>query len=82
MSTRQKLLEEIEAFLKETGMAPTVFGEEAVGDRALIISLRKGRDLKLATMDRIRAFMAAKRAKRKPRPSGSSKRAPIEANAA
>ena len=73
MSTRQKLLEEIEAFLKETGMPPTVFGEEAVGDRALMISLRKGRDLKTATADKIHKFMADKReeARRKARPKRS-----------
>lgn len=61
MSTRENLLREIEEFLKQTGMSPTTFGTKAVGDRALMISLRDGRDPKLSTVDKIRSFMAKER---------------------
>lgn len=69
MTTRTQILKEIETFLKETGIAPTTFGLEATGDRALMITLRKGRDLKTATVDKIRAYMAKERAKLKSRPN-------------
>lgn len=65
MSTRDDILAEIEKFLKETGMSATKFGEDAIKDRALMLRLRtRGRDLKLATVDKIRAFMANERKKR------------------
>lgn len=63
MSLRDDLIKEIKAFLKEADMSPSTFGEEAIGDRALMITLAKGRDLKIATVERIRKFIAAERAK-------------------
>ena len=79
MSTREDLLNEIETFLTDTGMSATRFGDEAINDRALVMRLRAGRDLKLATVDKIRAFMAKQRAGdgRKPR----SKSTPAQAAA-
>ncbi len=75
MSTRDELLREIDAFLKETGMAPTIFGRDAVKDRALMISLRKGRSPTLDTVDKIRAFMAKERKKLAKRPKAAQERA-------
>ncbi len=65
MSTRKELIKEIDAFLRESGMTPTQFAV-AVGDRTLMVSLRRGRDLKLSTADKIRAYIAKERAKRFP----------------
>lgn len=59
MDMRSELMQEINAFLKRTGMSPTSFGTESIGDRTLMISLRRGRDLKLRTVEKIRAFMQA-----------------------
>lgn len=78
MSTRQELIKEIEAFLKEMGTTRTAFGEKAMGDRTLMISLHAGRDPKSSTVDKIRAYMADERkkaAKRKPDPKAAHERA-------
>lgn len=64
MSTRTQIITEIEAFLKETGMTPTSFGQEATKDRALMITLRKGRDPKASTVDKIREYIAKERTRR------------------
>ncbi len=67
MNPREELIREIKAFLKETGMAPSTFGHEAIGDRALMISLAAGRDLKSATIVRIRQYMIRSRASPRPK---------------
>ena len=65
MTLRAELIRDIEAFLKRTGMTPTRFSAEC-GDRTLMITLRaKNRDLKLSTVERIRAFMRDFDAKKK-----------------
>lgn len=48
----------ISAFLRRTGMSPSEFGERAVGDRSFWGDLRRGRSPRLATVDRVLAFMA------------------------
>lgn len=78
INERDKLLQEIETFLKAHGMYPSYFGRDAINDTALVSRLRAGGDVRLETVDRIRAFMRnhpkpAK--KRKPRPNGSAVRA-------
>lgn len=75
MSTRDELVREIEDFLDETGMTPTKFGVDATGDRALMITLRGGRDVTLATADKIRTFMVEQRKLLRKRRKGGSKRA-------
>lgn len=52
-----QLLDEIEAFLKASGMSATAFGTQALNDPAFVQDLRDGRDPKLSTADRIREFM-------------------------
>jgi len=52
------LLAKIEAFLRKTGMAPSAFGEQALGDPSLINNLRDGRELRHRTLLRVRSFMA------------------------
>jgi len=51
------LLAEIEKFLRKTGMAPSAFGGQALGDPSLINNLRDGRELRHRTLGRVRAFM-------------------------
>jgi predicted transcriptional regulator len=52
------LLTEIETVLKNTGMSPSQFGDLAVGDRSFVFDLRDGRDLRLSTVKKVRAFIA------------------------
>lgn len=60
-STQKQLLAEIEAFLRDTGMNQTTFGLETVNNGKFVPDLRKGRDPKTATVDKVRRYMARKR---------------------
>lgn len=51
------LLEKVEDFLGQTGMRETTFGRKAVSDPNLITDLRNGRELRSATVARVRALM-------------------------
>lgn len=55
------LLIEIENFLDASGMSPTAFGSEALNDPPFVSQLRQGRDVKVSTADRVRAFIQAYR---------------------
>ncbi len=69
ISSTEKLLAEIERFLTRTGMNATDFGHQAVGDVAFVHRLRAGKDTRLKTADRVRAFMESnKTVSGKPRP--------------
>lgn len=61
MSTISSLLAEIEAFLAETGMKKTVFGRAALNDGAFVKRLQDGGGVTLATVDRVRAYIAKHR---------------------
>jgi len=43
-------------------MAPSQFGDDAMGDRHLVRELREGRELRRATREKVRGFMAMYRA--------------------
>lgn len=58
-SPTDTLLLEVERFLRKTGMAPTSFGSQTVGDPNLVTNLRKGRELRFKTTLKVRAFMSA-----------------------
>lgn len=78
MTEKEKLLEEIERFLREFAMKPTVFGVKALHDTAFVSRLRDvRRDATLETAARVRKFMADYRKKdHKPaRPTGGAGRA-------
>ena len=49
---------EVEAFLGATGTKAYVFGELAVGDPSFVDRLRRGASFRLATVARVRAWMA------------------------
>lgn len=51
------LLEEIDAFICSTGIEPTRFGVNAINDGHLVKRLRAGRQPRLATIDKVRAYM-------------------------
>lgn len=52
-----ELAEEVAAFIASRDMAETTFGARAVNDPALIATLRRGRELRRDTVNRIRMFM-------------------------
>ena len=66
MTEHEKLVAEIERFLKRTGMSPSRFSADAVGQRSLMIRLRRGEGVTLATVDRLRKFMREYNVKKKP----------------
>lgn len=55
------LLSQIEAFRASNGLSEWRFGELALNDRHFIRQLREGRDIRLSTAERVRAFMAGYR---------------------
>ena len=60
----------VAAFLRRARMSPSEFGERAVGDRNFLGDLRRGRSPRLATADRVLAFIEAYRRSRKSDGSG------------
>jgi hypothetical protein len=53
------LLAEIRTFCAARGMATTRFGKEALSDPAFVSNLEAGRECRRATINKVRAFMAA-----------------------
>lgn len=51
------LLRRIERFLRATGMTPTRFGRETVGDPRFVFDLRDGREPRSATVRRVQAWL-------------------------
>ena len=56
------LIEDIEGFCALNQMSERQFGELVLNDAKLVPQLRAGRDVRMSTVARIRAFMAAYRA--------------------
>lgn len=59
--TREDLLWEIEAFLRESGMGESYFGQAAVGNSKLVARLRDGRSIEIDTANRVKEFMRQRR---------------------
>lgn len=57
MDTRKALLEEIDAFLSQTGMTKSMFGDLATNDDKFVDRLRGGSGCNIRTLDRVRTFM-------------------------
>ena len=51
------LLREVEKFLNRSQTAPTRFGREVVGDPRFVFDLRRGREPRQTTVERVRAFL-------------------------
>jgi hypothetical protein len=59
------LRDEIRLFLEETGMSSSYFGKRAAGNSELVSRLEMGRTVTLPTAERIRRFIAERRARLK-----------------
>ncbi|SEE52478.1 hypothetical protein [Bradyrhizobium lablabi] len=58
MDPTQQFISEIDAFLKRTGMTPTVFGREALKDPNFVGDLKKkGRQPTLGVVGRVQEFI-------------------------
>ena len=64
MSTIASLLSEIETFCAEVKIAEATFGTRAAKDGKFVGRLRRGAGITVATVDRVRAYIAVERAKR------------------
>jgi hypothetical protein len=53
-----ELLEQIEAYLARSGVAPSTFGRQAAGDPRLVADLKAGRRPRHRTQDRVMSFLA------------------------
>jgi len=51
------LLRNIEKYLRESDMAPTRFGRSVVGDPRFVFDLRRGRDPRPQTVERVLAYL-------------------------
>ncbi len=70
-NTRKFLCGEIKAFLADSGMPKSTFGQLAVGDKSLVARLVDGHDITTGKLDRIRIFIALQRAEHAARESGA-----------
>ena len=61
---REKLLAEIEAFLLRHSMAAARFGQLACGDMGFVLRMRRGRNVRLDTSDKVREFMRTYQSKK------------------
>lgn len=55
-----ELLRRIEIYLKRSGMPAARFGREAVRDPRFVADLRRGREPRTRTIERVRAFIERK----------------------
>ena len=51
------LLWEIEKFLRSSNVAPTRFGRDVVGDPRFVFDLRRGREPRAGTVEKVRAYL-------------------------
>lgn len=58
------LLSTIERHLRRTGLPPTRFGREAIGDPRFVMDLRRGREPRPRTIAKVVAYMAQQDAAR------------------
>ena len=58
MKTHHPILNEIEAFLADTGMGATYFGKRAVNNSELVARLRAGGAIHFRTEDSVRKFIS------------------------
>ena len=55
------LLRDVENFLKAESISAARFGRDAVGDPRFVFDLRRGREPRQRTIDRVRDFLARER---------------------
>lgn len=66
MMTPEQFRAKVESFLADTGMAPTRFGREALGDPNLVFQIRAGRAPSLRVATKVLTFISEARAKALP----------------
>lgn len=59
MGEADELIESIESYCRQTGMAESTFGRRSVNDGKFVGRLRGGKSVTLRTMERIQSFMQA-----------------------
>lgn len=57
MRDMEQLINEISTFCAVHDVKESNFGRMAVNDPAFVMTLRKGRDLRLSTVEKVRVFM-------------------------
>lgn len=60
MTLQSDFSDEVEAFLKASALSPSRFGRDALGDPGFVAELRRGRCPNLRTIEKARAFIAAR----------------------
>lgn len=66
MNIVSSLLQDVDAYLREAGVAASTFGRRAVNDGKFVARLRDGGGITVATVDRVRAYIASERARLAP----------------
>jgi len=66
MSTQEQLLLEIETFLSSRQMAETTFGRMAVNDGKFVARLRRGGNMTISTVSKVRHFISVARSSNLP----------------
>ena len=64
MSELKNFQAEIERFIVDYDMPPTVFGQKSMGDPNFVFELREGRDVRFSTVEKVRGFMRKTRQKK------------------
>ena len=57
--TRKDFLNAVEDFLERHTVSPTMFGKMSIGEPNLVFDLRKGRECREKTQERVLDFIAA-----------------------
>lgn len=58
MTTKAQFIADIDAYLVQSGMTETDFSRRSCNNPSFVFRLRKGADVTLSTVDRVRRFMA------------------------
>lgn len=78
MTETERLLAEILAFCAERKMSPATFGRKSVDAGHLVERLQGGKSITIVTMERVRAYIAAERAKLAPHKAATAEAAERE----
>lgn len=56
-----QILRDVEKYLRKAEVPATTFGRQAMGDPRFVFDLRRGREPRARTIERVRAFLEQKR---------------------
>jgi len=59
MSLADSFRTKVEAYLAQSGMTPTDFSHLAARDAGFVLQLRRGRDCRISTVDKVTKWMEA-----------------------